>query len=391
MNGKTSEEVHQYGTLEKTLNDAHEGKPLLKDNKSSYTPLPEGWSSCLGTNILISITFFSYGMGIICSQLTGANILQINCLRFVIISILGFIAVCLHKCTLKIEHQHTGILLICVLLHQVHSTAFYYTASFMPAGSFEGLHGAFATVVATVYDICKKKVSKLSALSAMGAVIGVVLLTQPWRDQKQVHLMLSPCQYLENASQPFTLNISNSGTFQIHRNQYDNLQLWFQKYKSIIGYMLVIILSATSVTRGIFIRKLLCEYPVPTVMFWHTTIEAIPTIILNLIWSNLFTKSFFDKPSGSMCLVLTLLFLAFAVSGNGLGFYVYKHTHVSTNAIVSIALTMFLYASQRTFLRSFHPGHANAVEVIGIIVISFSVSVLRFISFIIERNKNIVE
>ena len=326
-------------------------------------------------------------MGIISSQLTTANVLQINCVRFVLVSALAFGAVCLRECDLKLKCQHFGMLLTCVILHQVYSNAYYFTASFMPAGTFNGIRGAFVTVMATTYDFYKRKISKLAVVSMTGAVIGIILVTQPWLEQIEIHLALSPCEYLENESRPLKLDINTTGTMPNHQDQYEALQIWFQKYKTPIGYMLVVFMSMMSVSRGILIRQLIHEYPVPTITFWHTLMEAISTIILNMMWSKYFTKPFFDIPVGGLCCVLTILFIASAACGNGLAYVVYKRTQVSTTAIMGIAITMVLYASQRSFLKSFHPGHANVVEVIGIIMISFSVSVIRLISFIIEKNR----
>ena len=363
-------------------------RPLIKenDNEPFTPPHSESWSSCLRANILISITYMSYVGGIISSQLTTANVLQINCMRYTIISSIALCAVCLHNYTLKINYDHIGRLLTCISLHQFYGTTFYFAASFMPAGTFDGLQGAVATVMATSYDIYKKNINKFSVMSSVGVVIGILLLTQPWKEQNQVHLRISPCEYLENTSQPFRLNISN--TLENHQSQYGTLQIWFDKYKSIIGYVLIIMTSTMSVARGVIIRQLLHEYPVPTVTFWHAAIEAISTITLNLIWSKSFTKPFFDKPSGTLCWIFTMSFVAFAACGNGLGYSVYKHTHISTTAVMDISFLVFLYLSQRTFLKPFYPGHANAVEFIGIIVVSFSVSVLRLISFLIEKYKS---
>ena len=388
INGETSTNSHQYGAVD-SIKDSN-GKELLVnsngENKLLNSPShSESWSDCVVTTILIFITYLGYVVGIISSQLTMANVLQINSVRFVIVTAVAFAAGWLCKCPLSLKRDHIWILCICVILHLTAGNAYYFTAACMPAGTFNGMRGAFSTVIATTYDFYKGKISKRAIISIVGAVIGIILLTQPWAEHTEVHLALSPCEYLENESLPLKLDINTTRAMPNHEDQHDALQIWFQKYKTPIGYILTFIISVMIVVKGIFLRELVLEYPVSTILFWHTAASAIPTIILNLIWSKYFSKPFFDLPSGDLCWLLTVLFIASAACANGVAFVVYKRTHVSTTALMTIAFTVFLYASQRTFLKPFNPGHANVVEVIGIIVISFSVSILRLISFVIEK------
>ena len=392
ISGETSTNSQQYGAVDSTPKDL-DGKKLLANNNggNKLLNLPthsESWSSCVVTSILITITYLGFVVGIISSQLTMANVLQINSVEFVIVTALAFAAAWLCKCPLSLKRDYIWILCICVILHLIAGNAYYFTAAFMPAGTFNGIRGAFSTLIATMYDFYKGKISKLAIISTVGAVIGIILLTQPWVEHIEVYLAVSPCEYLENESGPLKLDVNTTRAMLNYQNQHEALQIWFQKYKTPIGYMLTLIISFMRVVRGNLLRELVLEYPVPTILFWHTAANAIPTIIFNLIWSKYFTKPFFDLPSGGLCWLLTVLFIASAACANGVGFVVYKRTHVSTTALMSIAFTVFLYASQRTFLKPFNPGHANMVEVIGIIVISFSVFVVRLISFIVEKKEH---
>ena len=367
----------------------HENELLLQksDSKSISDSQEDRWSNCVVTNIIICITYFSFAGGIITSQLTNANVLQINVLQYSLISVVIFALKCFFNYPLDIKAQHCGKLLACVVLHLVNGMAYYASATFMPLGNFNGLHAAFATVLATGYDFYWKRINKVSVISAVCAIIGIILLTQPWATKDEIKLLVSPCEYLENTSQPLIQTIINGSNPYQQQNAKDVLKTWFNKYSDIISFLLITFISVTAVTKGVLIRQIFTEYPVTTILFWHVTIEGFASLIMNIFWSAFSNSPFLDVPSGSLCKLFTVLFLVFTAFGTVFSFLGYKRTFVSTTEVTDITFTVFLYLCQRTFLKQFHPGHGNVVEVIGIVTIACSVPVIRLFSFIFDKGQ----
>ena len=356
----------------------------LEDVNASPT---DSYSSCICTNILVCFTYFCYGAGTICSQLTQVSVLQVNCARFVIIPAVTLFTHCIWKYPLEINRQIFVKLAACSILHFVSTTCYYLTATFMPVGNLNGLEAAFGTVLATGYDFYRKKIKKLSIVSATLAVVGVILLAQPWAKKDEVHFALAPCEYLQNSSQPLLVKIANN---TLDQQQYagNGLQNWLNGHKDIFPYLILVIISVSAVTRGVLIREVLAEYPVQTILFWHVTLAGFFSLILNQFSSQLFDASFFEVPPGTLCWVLTLLYIAITGCGTASAFFTYKRTHVSTTEITDIALTVALYICQRTLLKQFHPGHANATEIVGIVIIIFSVPIMHLFSFLIYKGDN---
>ena len=150
------------------------------DSESINDSPADSWGNCIVTNILICLTYFSFAGGIITSQLTKANVLQINALRFGFTAVISLALTCFFKNPLDIKAHHFGKLFACVTLHLFNSMAYYFSAIFMPLGNFNGLEAAFGTVLATGYDFYCRKINKVSVISAVCAVIGIILLSQPW-------------------------------------------------------------------------------------------------------------------------------------------------------------------------------------------------------------------
>ena len=361
--------------------DAQEDTDTDDVQKVSDRPEPpdvESWSSCLCTNITVILMFSSYAGASMASQLTHANMFQINSCRYIIMCVVGLTTTCLFKYSMDISSQHWRTLMLCSVVHLYYGTTYNFTASFMPLGNLDGLHSAFATVTATAYDFCKKKISKASVVSAFVAVIGIICLSQPWKHHPPVEIVGIPCEYLDNLSHPLEMNEPNSSFVDTHMStNYYTLMSWFHRNKTSIGYFLIFTGSLMSILRGVLLRDLMREYPVPPLLFWCSVVEGIMTIILNLIWSKMFETPFFTLPSSQICSLLTVLFVVFSAFGNIFSYYACKRTFVSTITVANIISSVFLYGSQRTLLKQFHPGHANIVEVVGIVLIIFSVTIVR--------------
>ena len=62
---------------------------------------------------------------------------------------------------------------------------------------------------------------------------------------------------------------------------------------------------------------------------------------------------------------------------------------ISTVAMGNSIISVVLYICQRTFLSTFHPGHANFSDVLGLVLVIFGTAVMPLIfSFSTHRDKD---
>ena len=102
-------ELKQYGKVRSSSVDAQDGIDMDDGQKISdrpEAPETESWSNCLCTNTMVILMYSCYAGASVASQLTHANILQINSLRYVIMCVVGLTTTCLFKYSMEIRSQH---------------------------------------------------------------------------------------------------------------------------------------------------------------------------------------------------------------------------------------------------------------------------------------------
>ena len=381
-------DLSDYGTL-KTKRNVQDKQHLLSDSdQDSPSTTDLSWSGCICTNIFVIMTSFFHASGCITSQLTEANILQINCIRYLVMAVIGLSFAVSNNYSLGIRRPHIWKLLVCVILRLFGGTGFLFAASFMPLGTFGALQSAVGALLAAIYDFLKRKATFVSLLSAWIAIVGILLLSQPWRQTQSVKLAVIPCEYFQNTSQSVVQLSVNANAFNATEQPKGGLNHWFQTNQEIIGYTLTVTIPTVSVIRGVFLRELMKEYSIPSILYWHTIAETILHVIINMLWSQVFNVPFLNYPEGTVCIMAFVLLLLSAIISNTCSYYAFGRTNVSTSTIAEVVFAALLYVCQRTFLKEFHPGHANVIEIIGIVVIIVSVPSLRLVSFYMEHKKD---
>ena len=338
--------------------------------------------------VIMVVMQMSYILSTISAQVSGiqSNIFQVISLRF-ILQCLGITPAVFHgNYSWKLHQKDIHLLAVSALTNVIYSSTFYLAASFMPIGNLDGLGVAFYILFSTSYDYYRKSITKRSVVISFLVIVGILLVVQPWHSQvEQNTIPLSPCQVLDSG-----LNkINGSLQFQTSGNNstdVDNLEnhgghnLWY-------GYVLIIIAFIAMTIEGNTDRLLLNEYPLPVVMLWLALCEGWLSFVMNLIWTGIKHESVYTIPSGRYCVIFLFCFVAFSGAARTLSILVYKYWHISSVALSNVILTVTLYASQRTFLSEFHPGHANVTELIGIAIITFSVTILPFIFVLVDKHK----
>ena len=321
-------------------------------------------------------------------QVSGiqSNIFQINNLRFIVQS-LAITPVLFHGCdSIKLPKAEIYLILVAGSLNVIFFSSFYFASSFMPMDNLNGLGVASYILFSTSYDFFKKSITKKSVVISGIVIVETLLVVQPWIAQVEHNINpLSPCHVPDsrssklNSGVPFQISSNNISGVESSGNN-ENNKLWF-------GYIFIIIAFIALTLEGNIDRLLINEHPLPVVMFWLTLWEGLLSFVINLIWTRVKHQSLFTIPSGRYCLTFLCCFVVFSSGAQTLSILVYKYWHISSIALSDVLLTVTLYVSQRTFLSEFHPGHANVIEIIGIAVITFGVTLFPLIFFLVDKHK----
>ena len=357
----------------------NEKQPLLS------TPTP--WLKMLSVSVLILMMNGSYAVAVVSLQLSGikSNIFQLNSLKFTIQCLGNLPVLCIMQHSLQVAKKHAHLFVLVGTFNVIFSSAFYFSSSFMPVGNLDGLLTAFCILTSVIFDFYKGSVSKQSLVVSCVAIVGILLLIQPWNIQNEQHQKsLSPCHYMGISKVPYTNNsdideVVGNGSVVYKTTEKQTYSLW-------LGYIFIVIAAISITIDGNIVKSLVEQYPSPVVLFWVILFEGFVSFIINLIWISLNGDASYTFPSGNYCVLFTLFFIIFSCISNTLGYYAYKQLHVSTIALTMVIITIFLYVSQRTFLSDFHSGHGNTMELFGVGVIIFGTTLLPALWSLIKKN-----
>ena len=357
-----------------------EKKSLLKNNKSV------NWFKMASLACFVMIMNGSYSTSVISLQLSGikSNIFQLNSLRFTVQCLVNTSVICFMQHPLKVAMKHIHFFLIVGIFNLIYASGFYFSSSFMPVGNLDGLLAAFYILTSVVFDFYRKSVSKLSVVVSCVAVVGILLLIQPWNFQKEHQRRpLSPCHYMgiskapiENGSYIYEVVGNSSVIFTAAETTKHSLWL---------GYIIIVITSITLTIESNVIRLLVDEYPPPVVLFWVILFQGLVSVIFNLSLTSFSGADLYTFPSEKYCLLFTCLFIIFSGFSNSMVYYAFKYLPVSSVALSMVIMTICMYISQRTFLSDFHPGHANITELFGMGIIIFGTTLLPAIYTLVKK------
>ena len=112
------------------------------------------------------------------------------------------------------------------------------------------------------------------------------------------------------------------------------------------------------------IRSLYAKYSIFCVFLWSGLIQALITGII-LTGMAIVLPSSLSLPSGPACLRFSIIFIFSMTMGHIQSNVAFLYLPVSKAAILCALATIGVYLIQRTLLKMFNPGNANAIEVLG--------------------------
>ena len=351
-----------------------------EDRKNSEKQLSDTpWGDRVYGFFFIFLTVLGYGSATLFSQISGlkSNIFQLGTIRYLFMTIVACFITSWNKYSLRIEASHFRSIIVCAVFHAVYDTGYFWASSFMPVGVFEGLRGAIGVLVAITYDVYRKRVSKHCIVSAIIATLGILFLSQPW-EKAMISLSKSdmvPCDAWSirpNNITGLSKSIIFSNSTDIAETDLDTTASSHIHYE-ILSYFLLVLCAVLSIVRGFILKTVFSQYPAAPVIFWSAMLEGGFTFCMNIVYARLTSVPYFDLPSATYCFLFTFLFIICCAFGNICSIYSFYHAFVTMVAFGDVCQSVALYICQRTFLKPFYPGHANMLEILGVIVIIIGV------------------
>ena len=240
---------------------------------------------------------------------------------------------------------------------------FYSSAPLLPVGNIGGTAMGTAIFFTTCFDIIRKHVSKLSIFIAAVAVVGLLLLTQPWHLPPSYQI--DPCEFIDSNYSVTMNNVTNSGFRNISSvRKYSDHAI----NPTVLGYTLLVCAALCSSISDNTIRWLYSSYSIFNVFLWMALIQALYTVIILVVLAIVQAPDL-SFPRGHACLGFTVAFII-SMSFTHIMFNVnYLFFPVSKAQVLCSARLVGLYVVQRTLLKAFHPGNANIMEVCGVVCI----------------------
>ena len=366
--------------------------PSSDDENQALLPVKPSWRFKIIGFMLLALTVISFYVSVISSQISAlqVNLYQLYLCRYIILLLIVSCFVMCKKQSLKIRIEHLKYLVGIIAIDVIQTPWFYVAATFMPVGNLDAFYNAFFIITASIYDMVKKTISGFRMFCALIVILGIIFLSQPWREENHQHIGI-PCEYLDglNLHKNVTNQINwNSFWFNTTTNQTDSRLLegssWLTRHRNLVGYTIVATAAMTATIRTNLGKFLFKEYHVSPVMFWVYLADTVAALTISLVWKTIMHESYFGYTLGTYCMLFTCLYVLSCAFGNYSAYYSVYYVPVSSLAVSYVCTTILLYISQRTFLKQFYPGNANALEVLGIVVAILGMAILPTIAAIVK-------
>ena len=381
---------------------------LSQKDKAEENNQRSGCKRVLIGYTILSAVMVCYLVTMLSVQMTTqkTSAMELNVLRYSTETVIVFVASILTRHSLKLKIKVLPYVMVIVVSEIVYCTCFFFAAAFMPAGNIEGAYTAGFLAFTTFCDLLLlKSISRFSVSSAVVSCVGLLLLLQPWKETLREIKPIAPCDYFDGKiNYSFnTVPIAVSFNYSLFATEIydtegintttDTLDYGNHEVKSsfiilneYIGYTLAICGAISSSMAGYAYKRALISVKMEPLLFWTFLTESLVSLLLAAAW-NTFHGYGFGLPSGTFCLLFTLLFTTASGLGCVLNFWTYKYIAVSALALAWPLLTMVLYVCQRTFLLKYHPGQSNSTEVVGIILITTGAVLSAVINILYQTNR----
>ena len=328
-------------------------------------------------NIFLLFMYLGYIGAITSSQVASAktNIFILNAMRYSVQIVIGILIVIVTNDSLYVAWRHACLMVASFSGNILYVSVFYLAATFMPIGNLDALYCVMYCITATLYDVMRKVVNKVTIAASAIAILGIMLLAQPWKHEfKEPRLKMIPCDYLDGDYDPSTFNTSVTVGNDTDYTTIGPTDTHHSRMNEIYGYI-CIAMAAIGMTIHGNINKYLYshEYKVGCILFWQGIAGCLTSNSVLAILSVTTNHSYYTYPTGFWCIIFSALYGFSSLFGYIFANFAYPYLCISELAVANTVITIILYVVQRTVLSAFHSGNANTVEVLGIIIISFCI------------------
>lgn len=378
---------------------------------SSYSKEGQNWirsklpssKLCVGYSLVLTCNV-AHSISAISAQLSMAEtaIFELSFLWNMFSLAISFCLLNFLGQSFRIKREHISLLIITSLFDYVCTSTYYLASVFIPVGNTEGVYVCMLIICTTSVDIVRGVVAKKALLPASVAIVGIVLLVQPWNIVKEHHDQYeTPCQLMHSLFMVnSTCQFPNTSTIQciynntsdeeqilsknrtyLHNPQHANFQngslyhnIANSKHSQIYGYALVAVSAISETLNGNFAQSLMETYPVAALIYWASVIQGSLSFMLTFSCYKFPGYGGWSIPLSHYCLLLTLLYISMVSVMDVTDYYAYDFLPVSQVAIMQAWITILLYACQRFFM--FNSGNENILEIIGALM-AFTGAILQ--------------
>ena len=320
-----------------------------------------------------------YVLSISTSQAVGdkASVFLANIIRFSFEVLLSIVCITIGSYSFTVAKSDIYRFVLAALFNYTYITLLYISATLLPVGNLNGIDVGLYIACSTCFDVVRKHVSKVFIIVAGVAILGLILLTQPWHFTES--FPISPCEYIDN-NYSIVANYSSSNNITITiKSVESNLN------PLLLGYILIVCSGICTSVADNIAKSLYAKYSIFCVFLWTGLIQALVTAAI-LTGMAIVVPSSLSLPSGPACLKFSIFFFFCLTTAHILLNVAFLYIPVSKAAIISALSTIGLYVVQRTLLKMFNPGNANAIEVLGIVLILFASVASPLISYFWESS-----
>ena len=317
--------------------------------------------------MILTVVLFMVSLSL--SQVVGnsTSIFLVNANKFTIEILLSLCIIYTGKYCYRVAKSDIRKFVLVAIFNYMEMTLLYVSATLLPVGNTSGLYMGFWITFTTAVDVLRKKVSKLTIITATVAILGIILLTQPWHFSP--NMADTPCEYIDKyIDSNYSVN-SLSANSSFFANSSNSTKLSDGGSKSLLmGYIFIVIATVSSTIADNISKSLYSNYSVFCVLLWVGLIQLLLTLFV-LAGLGYFQPSSLLFPDGHACLGFTIGFIITMTMDHLMLNITFVYFTVSMVALVMVFTTIGLYVVQRTLLKKFHSGNANSMEVLGIICI----------------------
>ena len=147
--------------------------------------------------LLLIVLNFSSSSPMIFAQLAlkKTSIFELSIIRFIIQALISYVMCLFRGKSLKITH-YWYLTTINSVLDYGFSVFVYFGASYMPVGNVCGVFVACYVFLTVCFDLIRRRVTPVFALAGIPAVLGILLLVQPWH--MHAHMVgCVPCDLMD--------------------------------------------------------------------------------------------------------------------------------------------------------------------------------------------------